>query len=60
VVGSAAAVQGALYLLVISVNSAIAICRRLAAFLGELLVWVPLMVLTWMALFLGLKDASSS
>lgn len=57
VLGTAAAVQGALYLLVLSVNSTIAIHRGLAAFPGELPVWVPLMVLTWLVALLLLKEA---
>jgi len=55
--GTAAAVQGALYLLVLSVNSTIAIRRGLTTFPGELPVWVPLMMLTWMVAFLLLKEA---
>jgi hypothetical protein len=54
---TAAAVQGALYLLVLSVNSMIAIRRGLTTFPGELPVWVPLMMLTWMVAFLLLKEA---
>jgi hypothetical protein len=57
VLGTAATVQGALYLLVLSVNSTIAICHGLAAFPGELPTWMPLMVLTSTAGFLLLKGA---
>jgi hypothetical protein len=59
VLGTAAAVQGALYLLVLSVNSMIAIGRGLATFPGELPIWAPLMVLTWMVAFLLLEGTSS-
>jgi hypothetical protein len=60
VLGPAAAVQAALYLLVLSVNATIAIRRGLAAFPGELTIWVPLMVLTWMVALLLLKTGTSS
>jgi len=46
--------------LVLSVNSTIAIRRGLAPFPGELPIWVPLMVFTWMAAVLLLKAAQSS
>jgi hypothetical protein len=58
VLGTAAAVQGALYLLVLSVNSTLAIRRGFTAFPGELPIWVPLMGLTWTAALLLLKDAN--
>lgn len=46
VIGSIAAVQGALYLLVLSVNAAIALCVDYGTPPGELVLWVPLMLLT--------------
>jgi hypothetical protein len=55
VIAPAAAVQGALYLLVLTVNSTIAIRRGLAAFPGELPIWLPLMVLTSLAALLLLN-----
>jgi len=57
VIGTAAAIQLAIYLLVLSVNSMIAIRRGLAASPGELPVWVPLAVLTSLAAILLLKGA---
>jgi hypothetical protein len=57
VIGTAAAIQSAIYLLVLSVNSMIAIRRGLAASPGELPVWVPLAVLTCLAAILLLKGA---
>jgi hypothetical protein len=46
VIASLASVQGALYLLVLSVNSLIAIQRGLSSAPGELLIWVPLTIAT--------------
>jgi hypothetical protein len=46
IVATLASVQGALYLLVLSVNSWIAIRRGLAAAPGELPIWVPLTLVT--------------
>jgi hypothetical protein len=57
VIGTAAAVQGAIYLLVLSVNSTIAVRRGLAASPGELPIWAPLAVLTSVAAVLLLKGA---
>jgi hypothetical protein len=57
IVAPAATVQASLYLLVLSVNSAIAIQRGLAAPPGELPIWVPLMVLTSVAALLLLTGA---
>ena len=56
-IATIAAVQGALYLLVLSVNSAIAIWRGLVSGPGELLIWGPLMVLTAIAAILLLSSA---
>jgi len=47
VIATAASVQGALYLLVLSVNSMIAIHRGFAASPGELPIWAPLTALMW-------------
>jgi hypothetical protein len=58
VIGTAAAVQGAIYLLVLSVNSTIAIRRGLAASPGEVPVWAPLTVCTWVAALLLVEGAS--
>src|ERR1044071_729893 len=55
VIAPAAAVQGAGYLLVLSVNSAIAIRRGLTASPGELPIWMPLMLLTGIAAFVLLN-----
>jgi len=49
VIATAASVQGAIYLLVLSVNSTIAIRRGLVASPGELPIWVPLTVCTTIA-----------
>jgi hypothetical protein len=58
VIATAASVQGALYLLVLSVNSIIAIRRNLVTSPGELPIWVPLGVFTWLAAFLLLRGAN--
>ena len=52
VIAASATVQDAIDLLVLSVNSTIAIRRGLAAAPGEIPIWVPLMVLTWLAALL--------
>jgi hypothetical protein len=57
-IATIAAVQGALYLLVLSVNSAIAIRRGLAVAPGELPIWGPLTFLTTVAAIVLLKSAS--
>jgi hypothetical protein len=46
VIASLASIQGALYLLVLSVNSVIAIRRGLASAPGELPVWCTLLIVT--------------
>ena len=56
-IATTAAIQGALYLLVLSVNSAIAIHRGLARAPGELPLWAPLAVCTTVAALLLLKGA---
>jgi hypothetical protein len=48
-VATVAAIQGALYLLVLSVNAAIAIRRGVAAAPGELPIWAPLTLFTTFA-----------
>jgi hypothetical protein len=58
VIAPAAAVQGTIYLLVLTVNSTIAIRRGLAASPAELPVWLPLTVLTGLAALLLLKGAN--
>lgn len=60
VIATVAAIQGSLYLLVLSVNAAIAIERGLAPAPGELLIWVPLTVFTAIAAILLLRGASGS
>lgn len=56
VIAPAAAVQGTLYLLVLALNSVIAIERGLVAPPGELAIWGPLAVLTMGAGHLLLKS----
>jgi hypothetical protein len=46
IVAAIAGVQGSLYLLVLSINSAVAILRGLAEAPGELLQWGPLTIIT--------------
>jgi hypothetical protein len=58
VIATIAAIQGALYLLVLSVNSAIAIRRGLVPGPGELLIWGPLTIFTTMAAILLWRSAS--
>jgi hypothetical protein len=58
VIGPAAAVQAALYLSVLSLNSIVAIERGLASAPGELPMWATLTVLTWAAALLLIKDVS--
>lgn len=60
VIATIAAIQGALYLLVLSVNSAIAIRRGLVSGPGELLIWGPLAMFTVMAAILLLRSASGT
>jgi hypothetical protein len=57
-IATIAAIQGALYLLVLSVNSAIAISRGLAAAPGELPFWGPLASFTTLAALVLLRSAS--
>jgi hypothetical protein len=59
VIATAASVQGAMYLLVLSVNSTIVIRRRLAASPGELPIWLPLTVCTAIAALALLNAAAS-
>jgi hypothetical protein len=56
-IATTAAIQGALYLLVLSVNSAIAIRRGLAAAPGELEIWGPLTLFTTAAAVVLLRNA---
>jgi hypothetical protein len=58
VIATIAAIQGALYLLVLSVNSAIAIERGLVSGPGELPIWGPLAIFTATAAILLLSSAS--
>jgi hypothetical protein len=58
VIATIAAIQGALYLLVLSVNSAIAIKRGLVSGPGELLIWGPLTIFTTMAAILLLRSVA--
>jgi hypothetical protein len=60
VIATLAAIQGALYLLVLSVNSAVAIGRGSAEPPGELPIWGSLMVFTAVAAVLLVKNASGS
>jgi hypothetical protein len=55
-----AAVQGALYLSVLSVNAAIAINRGLTAAPGELPVWGPLALFTTIAAVILVRNASGN
>ena len=57
-IATIAAIQGALYLLVLSVNSAIVISRNLAAAPGELPIWGPLTIFTALAAILLLRNCS--
>jgi hypothetical protein len=58
VIATAASVQGAMYLLVLSVNSIVAIRRGLAASPGELPIWLPLTVCTAIAALALLNAAT--
>jgi len=58
VIATAASVQGAMYLLVLLVNSTIAIRRGLVASPGELPIWVPLTVFTAIAALALLNAAT--
>jgi hypothetical protein len=55
VIAAAAGIQGALYLMVLSVNSIVAIDRGFAKAPGELPVWAPLALLTTIAVALLLQ-----
>jgi hypothetical protein len=57
VIAAVAAIQGALYLLVLSVSSAIAIRRGLAIAAGELPIWAPLAAFTAVAAIILLRSA---
>ena len=57
-VATVAAIQGSLYLLVLSVNSAIAVSRGLVAAPGELPVWAPLTLCTTIAAGVLLASAA--
>lgn len=59
VLASLAGVQAALYLLVLSVNSALVIARGLAQWPGELVIWGPLCTTTTIAVVLLLRRASA-
>ena len=59
-IATIAAIQGALYLLVLSVNSAIAISRGLATAPGELPIWGPLTIFTALAAILLLRNGSGA
>jgi hypothetical protein len=58
VIATIAAIQRALYLLVLSINSAIATSRNLAAASGELPIWGPLALFTTLAAAVLVKNAS--
>lgn len=60
VIGPAAAVQGALYLSVLSLNSIVAIACGLANAPGELPIWAPLTVFTSIAALLLLRHTSEN
>jgi branched-subunit amino acid transport protein AzlD len=60
VIAAGASIQGALYLLVLSVNSMVAIHRGFAAWPGELPIWAPLSALTWLAALLLVLNISPS
>lgn len=60
VIATIAAIQGALYLLVLSFNSAISIRRGLVSAPGELLFWGPLTIFTTIAAILLLRSASGT
>jgi hypothetical protein len=60
VIATIAAIQGALYLLVLCVNSAIAIRRGLVSGPGELPIWGPLTIFTTIAAILLLRCASGT
>jgi hypothetical protein len=59
VIAAAASVQGTVYLLVLSVNSFIAIHRRLAESPGELPIWGPLTILTWATALLLINNVTA-
>jgi hypothetical protein len=56
-IATIAAIQGALYLLLLSVNSAIAVSRGLAAAPGELPIWGPLAVFTTLSAVVLVRSA---
>ena len=60
VIATIAATQGALYLLVLSVNSAIAIQHGLVSGPGELLIWGPLTISTTIAAVVLFRSASGT
>jgi hypothetical protein len=60
IVAAIGAVQGALYLIVLSVNAAVAIARGLAEAPGEIPVWGTLAVLTGTAALILLKSVDGS
>ena len=59
-IATAAAIQGALYLLVLSVNAVIAIRRGLVAAPGELPMWAPLALFTTIAAVVLVCSASGT
>jgi hypothetical protein len=59
-IATVAAIQGALYLLVLSVNTAIAISRGLVAAPGELPIWAPLALFTTVAAVVLVCSASGT
>jgi len=59
-IATIAAIQGAIYLILLSVNSVIAISRGLVAAPGELPIWAPLAIFTTVAAFALLRNASSN
>ncbi len=60
VIAPAASVQGAVYLLVLSVNSLVAIRRGLATWPGELPIWTPLTIATSATALVLLHGVSAS
>jgi hypothetical protein len=60
VIATIAAIQDALYLLVLSVNSAVTISRGVAAAPGEVPIWSPLTIFTALAAILLLRNGSGA
>lgn len=60
VLGGVAAIQAALYLLVLCVNSALAVHRGLAAWPGELPIWAPLCAATGACALVLLRHVSTA